>query len=453
LASITDTMPSGILAYAYQRDANGNVTAENSARYGYDALNRLASWYDPATDTTTTYAYDGAYNVTGVSIDGSQTQSFAYDAAGRISTSGYAFDANGNMTSDGEHDYIYDPLNRLSAVKDVLSGETIASYTYDSVNRRISATDASGTTYFHYDGGSPDVIAETDGAGHTLAAYAYGAAGQLVSMRRGGESYYYHLNGHGDVTALTDAAGTIVDSYTYDPWGRVLSASEAVPNPYRYAGYRYDVSTGLYYLWNRYYSPECFRFITHDLYPGKTSQPGTMNGYAYCLDDPVGGVDPSGLAFDPLACATGLAMGTLAGMVIGAIAPSVAPALLVGGALIGSFAAGYAIGTAIAQFIIGLPTGQSDQQASFGLGLGMAGASGIVGAAVSPSVAPSLSDEGCIVEGAEGNRILQFRSLSSGEPFFRVERGWVRYDGERAWLIHFHAWPDMTQHLPWDWFN
>ena len=293
LSSIADTMPSGVLAFDYMRDANGNVTAENDARYGYDAPNRLTSWYDPSTDATTTYDYDAAYNLTGVSVDGSTTASFAFDAADRISSPGYTYDANGNMTSDGAQTYDYDTLNRLSRVKDA-EGTAIATYAYDASNRRISSTDSSGTTFFHYDGASPNVIAETDGAGGTIATYAYDAAGRLHSMTRSGETYYYHSNGHGDVVALTDENGDVVNSYRYDPWGKVLSASETVANPYRYAGYRYDAATGLYQLWNRYYSPKTMRFITKDLYPGETRAPGTMNGYAYCLGNPVNAVDPSG---------------------------------------------------------------------------------------------------------------------------------------------------------------
>jgi len=179
----------------------------------------------------------------------------------------------------------------------------------------ISSTDSSGTTFFHYDGASPNVIAETDGEGGTIATYAYDAAGRLHSMRRGGETYYYHANGHGDVIALTDASGDVVNSYRYDPWGKVLSASETRVNPYRYAGYRYDAATGLCQLWNRYYSPMTMRFITKDLYPGQTTSPGTMNGYAYCLGNPVNAVDPSGLFW------TGVSAGlTVATAVVGGLA-------------------------------------------------------------------------------------------------------------------------------------
>ena len=308
LSSIADTMPSGVLAFDYMRDANGNVTAENDARYGYDAPNRLTSWYDPSTDATTTYDYDAAYNLTGVSVDGSTTASFAFDAADRISSPGYTYDANGNMTSDGAQTYDYDTLNRLSRVKDA-EGTAIATYAYDASNRRISSTDSSGTTYFHYDGASPNVIAETDGQGGTIASYAYDAAGRLHSMRRGGETYYYHANGHGDVVALTDASGEVVNSYRYDPWGKVLSASETVANPYRYAGYRYDDVTGLYHLWNRYYSPTTMRFITKDLNPGAVRNPASLNGYSYCWGNPVNLADMDGLEPHGAYMADGLGAG------------------------------------------------------------------------------------------------------------------------------------------------
>ncbi|WP_301281693.1 RHS repeat domain-containing protein [Lysinibacillus capsici] len=45
--------------------------------------------------------------------------------------------------------------------------------------------------------------------------------------------------------------------YTYDAWGNNMSQSGtmATINPYRYAGYRYDEDTKLYYLIARYYNP------------------------------------------------------------------------------------------------------------------------------------------------------------------------------------------------------
>ncbi len=87
-----------------------------------------------------------------------------------------------------------------------------------------------------------------------------------------------------------------MNTYRYDPWGTLIDSDETVENPYRYASYRADASTGLYYCWNRYYAPELGRFLTRDIYPGETSDPVTMNPYLYCGGDPVNYVDPSGMA-------------------------------------------------------------------------------------------------------------------------------------------------------------
>ena len=66
-------------------------------------------------------------------------------------------------------------------------------------------------------------------------------------------------------------------------------------NPFRYRGYYYDSSIGLYYLNSRYYDPETGRFLNEDLV--SYLEPETIGGinlYAYCLNDPVNNIDPSG---------------------------------------------------------------------------------------------------------------------------------------------------------------
>ena len=73
-----------------------------------------------------------------------------------------------------------------------------------------------------------------------------------------------------------------------------MATTIGVKNPIRYRGYYYDTETGLYYLQSRYYDPETCRFINADslIIAGDYLQ-GT-NMFAYCLNNPVMYVDPSG---------------------------------------------------------------------------------------------------------------------------------------------------------------
>ncbi|MFY0545664.1 RHS repeat-associated core domain-containing protein [Brevibacillus sp. H7] len=115
-------------------------------------------------------------------------------------------------------------------------------------------------------------------------------------MTKNGATYYYHVNGHGDVTTLTDANGNVVAEYQYDAWGNILSESGtmASANPYRYAGYRYEEVTGLYYLNARYYDASVGRFITRDTFHGFEDEPNSLNQYSYAHNNPVKYIDPSG---------------------------------------------------------------------------------------------------------------------------------------------------------------
>jgi RHS repeat-associated protein len=93
---------------------------------------------------------------------------------------------------------------------------------------------------------------------------------------------------------MVDTAGNVVNNYSYDEWGNILAKTEAVDNPFKYAGEIYDDETGLYYLRARYYDPQTGRFINEDSYEGQVTDPLSLNLYTYCENDPIDKVDPSG---------------------------------------------------------------------------------------------------------------------------------------------------------------
>ncbi|OMP27928.1 hypothetical protein BAE31_07155 [Bacillus sp. I-2] len=122
-------------------------------------------------------------------------------------------------------------------------------------------------------------------------------SGQLLAFTQNGKKYFYHYNAHGDVIAITNSAGKIVAEYEYDTWGvptKVKEDEEVKGNPYRYAGYRFDEETGLYYLIARYYEPRNGVFLSLDTDPGSDGDALDQNGYTYGNNNPVMNVDPDG---------------------------------------------------------------------------------------------------------------------------------------------------------------
>ena len=96
--------------------------------------------------------------------------------------------------------------------------------------------------------------------------------------------------------------------------------SVAKLNPFRYRGYYYDSETGLYYLNSRYYDPSIGRFINAD--DISYIQPTDINGlnlFAYCGNNPVMYVDPTG-QFPLLALILGLVAIAGLGLTIGGVA-------------------------------------------------------------------------------------------------------------------------------------
>ncbi|UII55673.1 DNRLRE domain-containing protein [Cytobacillus spongiae] len=288
--------------FTYEYDTRGNITSVTSntgtATFQYDSNNQLIQ--ETTVDgKSITYEYDVVGNRTKQMTEENgqtTTKTYSYNDNNQLTASDaqtYTYDQNGNRTQDGSYKYVYNKLNELVEVQ-TLSGQTVATYTYNEDSKRISKTINGQTTYYHYD--ENQVLFETNAYGSITVEYSYDDSGRPLTMTKDGQTYYYLLNEHKDVTALTDASGNIVASYTYDAWGNILSKSGALAdeNPYRYASYRYDNETDLYYLVARYYEPKEGVFLSVDPQPGETDTPISQHPYVYVQNNPVMLDDPDG---------------------------------------------------------------------------------------------------------------------------------------------------------------
>ena len=153
---------------------------------------------------------------------------------------------------------------------------------------------APGTTTTYGVDGERIVYEKTSGQ---IKRYFYDESG-IAGMYYQGAYWYFRKNLQGDVVGICNASGTLIGEYVYDAWGNLLEEPESgimKDNPFRYRGYYYDTSIGLYYLNSRYYDPETGRFLNEDLVSYLAPETiGGINLYAYCLNDPVNNIDPSG---------------------------------------------------------------------------------------------------------------------------------------------------------------
>ncbi len=287
----------------------GNITEirENgllTARYFYDTLSRLIREDNKKLNKTCLISYDNCGNILS-----KRTRAFTLAATDEISSfveeKEYAYDGD-KLVNFGDQSVSYDQYGQptvykginLAFAKDRLTYFGNTQIFYDGSGRRL----ARGSTVFLY-GGDGNLIRQINGP--DVIDFIYDESG-ICGITRGSSQYYFRKNVQGDVTHIYSVNGTLEAQYVYDAWGnhKVLNPDGTQNtsstfignvNPIRYRGYYYDADFGLYYLQTRYYDPETGRFISQDDY--SYLAPETINGlnlYAYCNNNPVMNVDPTG---------------------------------------------------------------------------------------------------------------------------------------------------------------
>ena len=109
------------------------------------------------------------------------------------------------------------------------------------------------------------------------------------------ETFFYHSDHLGSTSYITDDHANITQYDAYLPYGELLvdehSSSEDMP--YKFNGKELDEETGLYYYGARYMDPKISMWLGVD--PLREKYP-SVTGYCYTMDNPIGLMDPTGMA-------------------------------------------------------------------------------------------------------------------------------------------------------------
>ncbi|PBB27940.1 hypothetical protein CK227_02640 [Mesorhizobium sp. WSM4308] len=286
-----------LLDEQYARDNLGRITTvtgrtpSDSWNYGYDNADRLISSTNLGNASLSeSFVYAANDNLLSRSrVAGT----YVYPSAGAarphaptaVGSKTLAYDANGNLTSDGSRTLSWDEANRLKTVS--LASNTV-NLAYGPDGARAKKSSSFATTLY------PDADVEINPA--TPGAEIYTRYPHPDIKVVNGVKYFLHRDHLASVRMVTDASGAIVEQTNYATYGERLNTGFQTQKSY--IGERFDPETGLLYLNARYMDPVLGRFISPDDWDPTLPGVGT-NRYAYALNDPVNKGDPNGHAIDP----------------------------------------------------------------------------------------------------------------------------------------------------------
>jgi len=278
----------------------------------YDPVGLLQKVTSAADGESWQYGYDDGYRMTTATnlTQPTESQSFVYDAIGRITASSrygacsyppagdprphaptsvngipLSYDLNGNTLAAGTRSLVW---NADDLPTQVTLGALTTSFAYDGLGERVKKSAPAGESLYPFG----DEYEITHGVvTKYITVDGLGVVAKRVTGGPAPGTYWLHTDRQGSIQAVTDAAGAVAFRRTYRPYGETLSEGGTHTESRGWIDQRNDPETGLTYLHARYFDPQLGVFLS----PDPIGVEGGLNQYAYALGNPVNLTDRSGL--------------------------------------------------------------------------------------------------------------------------------------------------------------
>ena len=198
----------------------------------------------------------------------------------------------------------YTGFDKVAKVK---QGNDSICYAYGYDQHRISMDEHAGNTHRtkRYVGNC-EYITETTGntTSSRWLTYLSGPTGVyavVVTQNNTNTIHYILKDNLGSWTTVVDANGNVEQQLSYDPWGNLRNQNtwsgsfSGTPMFDRgFTGHEHLYNFGLINMNGRMYDPVVSSFLSVDQYVQSPDNAQSFNRYAYCMNNPLRYVDPSG---------------------------------------------------------------------------------------------------------------------------------------------------------------
>jgi RHS repeat-associated protein len=317
---LTSSRPPGILptsATSYGHDLAGDLTSDDVSSQLLSG-NSVTSWTPgPSNEiltqtsggTTVNASYDAYGNLQ--ALGATPVYSYSYDALNRLTQVSYkareTLAGGRSVIVAASTSFAYDPLGRLVQVVDKVGGSVTANHTYAWCGS-VRCAEFDNTALMAIPG-TPQLTPKVDKFYYAQGFATPSGDSLILNPPPGSPGFllttsaqYYVTDELGSVREVVSPSGGVELRYEYADFGaRTTSVGTAPENDFGFGGYFYNNTTGLSFARARVYDSGIGRWLTRDpignrhaFRRGPAFNGTDLNLYAYCSNNPVSCLDPSG---------------------------------------------------------------------------------------------------------------------------------------------------------------